>query len=155
MASMSAAVDTVTVASQPIARKDRIDEPASVALQQEMANPIARPGGKAPTEEVNFVGVWAPDTDSCSMRLFRQGTLPAFIYLEGAWAGETFCAFKEKEQTETGWKVVARCANSRERWTANIRLTINGNRLTWTSGRGSQSYTRCDTDVLIADVNRR
>jgi len=155
LVSTSAVVDVVAVASQPSARKDDIDEPQSVALQQEMANPIARPGGKAATEKVNFVGVWAPDTDSCSMRLFRQGTLPTFINLDGAWAGETFCAFKEKEQTETGWKVVARCASSRERWTANIRLTVNGNRLTWTSGRGTQSYTRCETDVLMADVNRR
>jgi len=155
LASTSTAVDVVAVASQPFARKDDIDEPQSVALQQEMADPIARPGGKAATEKVNFVGVWAPDPGSCTMRLFRQGTLPTFINLDGAWAGETFCAFKEKEQTETGWKVVARCASSRERWTANIRLTVNGNRLTWTSGRGTQSYTRCETDVLMADVNRR
>jgi hypothetical protein len=155
LVSTSAVVDVVTLASQPFARKDDIDEPQSAALQQELTNPTARPGSKVATQKVNFVGVWAPDADSCSMRLFRQGTLPTFIYLDGAWAGETFCAFKEREQTETGWKVVARCASSRERWTANVRLTVNGNHLTWTSGRGTQSYARCETDVLMADVNRR
>jgi hypothetical protein len=155
LASTSAVVDVVAVASQPFARKDDIDEPQTLAPRQEMGNPIVHPAGKAPSERVNIVGVWAPDPGSCSMRLFRQGTLPTFINLDGAWAGETFCVFKEKEETETGWKIVARCASSRERWTANVRLTVNGNRLTWTSGRGTQSYTRCETDVLMADVNRR
>jgi hypothetical protein len=155
LASTSAVLDVGTASSQPFARKGDVDEPQSMALQQEIANPIVRSGDKVTTEKANFVGVWAPDTDSCSVSLFRQGRLPTFIYLDGAWAGDTFCAFKEKEQTETGWRVVARCASSRERWSANIGLTVNGNRLTWTSGRGTQSYARCETDVLMAGLSKR
>jgi hypothetical protein len=97
-----------------------------------------------------IVGVWAPDGGTCSARNFRAGVLAAVINADGAWAGETFCAFKNKKQTETGWRVVAKCSNPRERWTTNVRLTVHDNRLTWTSKRGIQIYTRCAPDVLMA-----
>jgi hypothetical protein len=97
-----------------------------------------------------IVGVWAPDAGNCSARNFREGLLPTVITGEGAWAGETFCIFKNKEQTETGWRVVAKCSNQREQWTSNVRLTISENRLTWTSKRGTQIYTRCAPEVLMA-----
>ena len=89
-------------------------------------------------KKATIVGVWAPDAGTCSARNFRERVLPAVINTDGAWAGETFCLFKNKTQTETGWKVVAECSNPRERWTANVRLTVDGNRLTWTSKRGTQ-----------------
>jgi hypothetical protein len=101
-------------------------------------------------KKVTIVGVWAPDAGNCSARNFRAGVLPAVINAEGAWAGETFCAFKNQKQTETGWRVVAKCSNPRERWTVNVRLTVQDNRLTWTSKRGTQTYTRCPPDVLMA-----
>jgi hypothetical protein len=103
-------------------------------------------------KRATIVGVWAPDAGTCSARNFRQGILPAVINTDGAWAGETFCVFKNKVQTESGWTVVAQCSNPRERWTANVRLTLDGNRLTWTSKRGTQAYTRCATDVLMAEA---
>jgi hypothetical protein len=97
-----------------------------------------------------FVGVWAPDAGTCSARNLRDGVLPAVISTDGAWAGETFCMFTNKKQTEEGWNVVAKCSNPRERWTASVRLAIKDNRLTWTSKRGAQVYTRCAPDVLMA-----
>ena len=102
-------------------------------------------------KKATIVGVWAPDAGTCSARNFRERILPAVINTDGAWAGDTFCLFKNKTQTETGWKVVAECSNPRERWTANVRLTVDGNRLTWMSKRGTQAYTRC-TDVLMAEA---
>jgi len=96
-----------------------------------------------------FVGVWAPDAGTCSARNLRDGVLPAVISTDGAWAGETFCMFTNKKQTEAGWNVVAKCSNPRERWTANVRLAVKDNRLTWTSKRGAQAYTRCAPDVLM------
>jgi hypothetical protein len=104
------------------------------------------------TNEVitTFVGVWAPDAGTCSARDFRNGLLPAVLSADGAWAGETFCMFTNKTQTQTGWNVVAKCSSPTERWTANVRLTVKNDRLTWTSKRGTQSYSRCAPDVRTA-----
>jgi hypothetical protein len=133
-------------------------ELSSVATIEHQEPTIAEPlapaheDGASPelAKKATFVGVWAPDAATCSARNFREGLLPAVINSEGAWAGETFCVFKAKSQSEAGWRVTAQCSNPRERWTANIRLTVAGDRLTWTSKRGTQAYTRCDTDVLMA-----
>jgi hypothetical protein len=101
-------------------------------------------------KSVTIVGVWAPNPGTCSARDFREGALPAVISNDGAWAGETFCMFSNKKQTETGWNVVAKCSSPKERWTANVRLVLKDNQLTWTSRRGTQAYTRCAPDVLMA-----
>jgi hypothetical protein len=103
-----------------------------------------------PGKSATIVGVWAPNPGTCSARDFREGALPAVISTDGAWAGETFCMFSNKKQTETGWSVVAKCSSPKERWTANVRLTVKDNRLIWTSRRGTQAYTRCPSDVLMA-----
>jgi hypothetical protein len=102
--------------------------------------------------EATIVGVWVPDTTACSMRAFREGLLPTIINTEGAWAGETFCVFKKRNQTEAGWTLVADCSNSRERWTTHVRLTIKGDRLLWASKRGTQAYSRCAPDFLLAEA---
>jgi hypothetical protein len=115
-----------------------------------VAQPHGDPAGSHAVKRDAIVGIWAPDAATCSARDFQDGVLPAVINIDGAWAGETSCVFQDKKQTETGWRVVAKCSNPRERWTANVRLTVNGNRLTWTSRRGSQTYTRCPSDVLMA-----
>jgi hypothetical protein len=106
----------------------------------------------AAVADSSIVGVWVPDASACSVRAFREGLLPTVINMEGAWAGETFCMFKKRSQTEAGWTLTADCSNSRERWTTHVRLTINGNRLTWASKRGTQAYTRCAPDSLLAEV---
>lgn len=100
----------------------------------------------------SIVGVWSPDGGTCSARNFKDGTLPTVINAEGAWAGETFCIFTKRKETETGWRVVAKCSTPRARWTSNVRLTVNDNRLTWTSERGTQAYARCAADVLMAQA---
>jgi len=97
-----------------------------------------------------FVGIWGIDASACSPQRNRKGFLPAVIDGEGAWAGETFCTFKRKKHTAVGWDVVANCSNTHERWTANVRLIINGEQLTWTSERGSISYLRCQRGLGVA-----
>ncbi len=97
-----------------------------------------------------FVGIWAVDASACSPRLNRNGFLPAVIDRTGAWAGETFCTFERKKHTAKGWDVVANCVNTHDRWTANVRLTISGDQLTWTSERGSASYLRCQPGLGLA-----
>ena len=100
-----------------------------------------------------IAGIWAPDTSSCSLRDFRQGLLPTIINTDGAWAGETFCTFKNQTRTDNGLRVVATCASATEQWTTQVRLTINkSGKLTWASKRGTQTYTRCTPDLRMADV---
>jgi hypothetical protein len=101
-------------------------------------------------ERAAIVGVWAPDAGTCSVRDFRDGVLPTVITNEGAWAGEAFCIFTKRTEMEKGWRAVAKCSTPRESWTAHIRLKINDNRLIWTSERGTQAYSRCGPDVLMA-----
>jgi hypothetical protein len=102
--------------------------------------------------QVAIAGVWAPDAGSCSLRDFRKGLLPTVINSDGAWAGETFCMFKNHKETEQGWSVVAACSNSRDQWTTRVSLTVKGERLVWTSRRGTQTYTRCAPDFMVADL---
>lgn len=99
----------------------------------------------------SIIGIWAPDASSCSLRDFRQGLLPTIINTDGAWAGETFCTFTNLKQTPTGWRLVANCVNAEEQWTAQVRLMIKGDRLTWASGRGTQVYRRCTPDFRTAE----
>jgi hypothetical protein len=99
-----------------------------------------------------IVGVWAPDASPCTARNFREGFLPTIINTDGAWAGETFCIFRNQKKTETGWGVIANCSNNRERWTAQVRLSVKGDRLIWASKRGVQVYTRCTRDFLMAEA---
>jgi uncharacterized membrane protein len=97
-----------------------------------------------------FVGVWGVDASACSPRLNRGGFLPTVIDSGGASAGETFCNFQRKKRTAQGWDVVASCSNTRDRWTANVRLMLVGEQLIWTSERGSQSYLRCQPALGVA-----
>jgi hypothetical protein len=98
------------------------------------------------------VGVWSPEGGVCSARDFQRGVLPAVISADGAWAGDTFCVFRKKQQTESGWRVLAECSSPRERWTSNVRLSVSENRLVWTSQRGTETYARCAADVLMAQA---
>jgi hypothetical protein len=59
----------------------------------------------------SFVGIWGADASACSARLNRKGLLPAVIDGEGAFAGETSCAFKSRKQVAGAWEVVAACAS--------------------------------------------
>jgi hypothetical protein len=151
-------VEVTTSASQPITPKVGDGEIEAKPPRQDIgaADPPAPPHEDRTNPDLmkkaTIVGVWAPNAGTCSARDFRERVLPAVINTDGAWAGETFCIFKNKNQTERGWRVVAECSNPRERWTANVQLTVNGDRLTWTSKRGTQTYTRCATDVLIAEA---
>jgi hypothetical protein len=96
-----------------------------------------------------MLGVWAPDGSGCALRDFRQGLLPTIINADGAWAGNTFCTFTNRKQTDTGWRVVAHCSNAEQQWTTKVDFTIKGDRLIWASKRGTQIYTRCPPDFLM------
>jgi hypothetical protein len=153
--------------AEPIQRVATLDPPlappdATGDLRAEAAREGERPtqAPQQPTVKANapmasveptprtFVGTWAADASACASRPTRL--LPAVIDNDGARAGETFCAFKKKTQDGAAWNVVATCSNPRERWTANVRLVVDGERLRWSSQRGSQTYVRCGQKVLMA-----
>lgn len=100
----------------------------------------------------SFVGHWAPNTRACTPQLNRDGLLPATINDQGAWAGETACMFRRKQQNGNVWTMAATCSNDRSRWAANVRLEVRGDRLTWSSERGSQTYVRCRQGQLFAQA---
>jgi NAD(P)H-flavin reductase len=105
-----------------------------------------------PAKEMVVAGVWAPDPSACVSAQNRKRLIPAVITADGASAGDTFCAFKRKKQTESGLDVVANCSNAKQRWTARVRLTVNGNRLVWSSERGTQAYLRCEPHLRMAEA---
>ena len=99
-----------------------------------------------------IVGIWSPEAGACSVRDFRRGAQLTVISNDGAWAGDTFCMFRRKQQIEAGWRMAANCSNPRESWTSNVRLTVKGNRSMWASQRGAQLYARCTPDLEMAQA---
>ena len=111
--------------------------------------PDSMPAAPADTTTA-VIGIWVSDRNSCSLREFRQGALPTIISMDGALAGDTFCAFTSHTPTDNGLRVVATCANADRQWTTQVSLSAKGDRLTWVSKRGTQVYTRCRPDFLVA-----
>lgn len=154
----------VTEISDPIAGLiDRVSsssdipaEPPVEAAAQDSAPQAAADDGAAaenpavvPRHDVQraaplgIAGVWAPDAGSCSARNAREGFLQAIISEHGARAGKTSCVFKNQRRMQSDWRLLANCTNGRERWSSNVRLVVKGDRLIWTSERGTQAYLRC------------
>ena len=117
-------------------------------------NPAPDPPDSVPAAPADtttaVIGIWVSDRNSCSLREFRQGALPTIISMDGALAGDTFCAFRNHTQTDNVLRVVATCANADRQWTTQVSLSAKGDRLIWTSKRGTQVYTRCRPDFLVA-----
>src|SRR5262249_36985447 len=131
-----------------VAKPEGAPQPVTTSVQA-MPDTVATPAGaplvlasdaaaspnpdRGAADKSTVVGVGAPDAGTCSARVFKDGTLPTVINAEGAWAGETFCIFTKRTETDNGWRVVAKCSTPRESWTSLVRLTVHDNRLIWTS----------------------
>ena len=139
----AAAAEPMPLAAAPLPPAAPIDR-ASLALEH--GTEPARPASEA------FVGVWSTNPGACSARPSRNGALLAAIDESGAWAGTTRCAFRDRRRTAEGWSLTAQCASPRERWTARVRLRMDGPRLHWASQRGSQTYTRCERRLVTAEA---
>ena len=99
------------------------------------------------THSVGFTGVWAPTASACSPKSNRRQLLPAVINQDGAWAGEVTCTFRQMRREGNVAVASSSCSNGQKRWTAKVRIAVEGDRLTWSSERGSQSYVRCNSRV--------
>jgi hypothetical protein len=106
--------------------------------------PQAEPRPVAPlVERAAFVGIWGPNPVACGQRQRRRGFLPATITEDGAKAGRTICRFRNNRREGSAWTMAADCSERGRRWTSQVRLLVEHDRLTWTSGKGQANYIRC------------
>jgi hypothetical protein len=119
----------------------------------------ARSAGPEPVDapepqaaEHPFTGVWAANERACSPQLKRGGYLPTIINTEGAWAGETTCAFKSTKRDGSAFVVSAVCSDPYKSWRSLVRLTVHDGRLTWKSQSGSRTYVRCGQGQARTDI---
>ena len=92
----------------------------------------------------SIAGKWASHPSACSGSAKRRTAhLPLTIDQRGARAGGASCSFRRTAQDGNRWSVAATCTSDSETWDANVRLVLAGNKLTWSSERGAQTYTRC------------
>lgn len=124
--------------------------PRLVSLRTDLPSqgkPSAETAAPAPVqslgERAEFVGTWGPTGAACGARSRRRGYIPATITPEGAKAGRTICSFRDGHRFGNVWQMAADCSERGRRWSSQVRLVVEGDRLTWTSGKGASSYVRC------------
>ena len=93
--------------------------------------------GAANASDIRFVGEWGVDAAQC-----RQS--PLAITVRRAEASGAACEFQSTRRAGANvWRLQAACASDTEKWNANIRFTLAGKKLTWSSERGTLTYARC------------
>jgi hypothetical protein len=138
------APSTAQPASAPRAPVPAAAPPSSVAAAT--SPPAVAPLPRQPTlatAGADHVGLWGPTPDACGARSRRRGFLPATITQDHAQAGRTLCTFRDGHRVGAAWVVAAECSDRGRHWSSQVRLTVDGDRLTWSSGRGTSTYVRC------------
>lgn len=118
-----------------------------VALKQDrdvVARADAPAAASPPIEPAAYVGVWGPNEVACRRGARRRGYIPARITENGARAGNTVCTFRDGRRMGASWSVAASCSDGGRRWTSQVKLIVDGDRLTWSSAKGDASYVRCN-----------
>ncbi|MHB2209932.1 peptidase inhibitor family I36 protein [Methylobacterium sp. CM6257] len=113
------------------------DAPAATAAA------IARPPASPSLVNTEYVGVWGPTPAACGAPSRRRGYIPAIITADRARAGRTICTFHDTHRVGNTWVTSAECTDRGRRWSSQVRLTVEGDHLTWSSNRGSATYLRC------------
>ncbi|WP_019906969.1 hypothetical protein [Methylobacterium sp. 77] len=118
----------------------------AVALKQDLEAASRIDGGATaspPIEPAAYVGLWGPNEIACRRGARRRGYIPARITEGGARAGNTVCTFRDGRRLGASWSVAASCSDGGRRWSSQVKLVVDGDRLTWSSPRGDASYIRC------------
>lgn len=132
------------VAAVPSAPQLKLVPVAVTAPAPEALAPPEPPRPAAPVlERAAYVGVWGPNAVACGQRQRRRGFLPATITEEGAKAGRTVCRFRNNRRDGSAWTMAADCSERGRRWTSQVRLVVDQDRLTWSSPKGLANYIRC------------
>lgn len=108
-------------------------------LAPSLPPPTARRSPEAPAPRL--AGTWAVSAAACDRR--NAAYMPIVIDAKGAKAGSSSCAFGTTRRDGNRFAIAARCRSGAERWSANVRLVVEGRRLTWSSERGTETYQRC------------
>jgi DNA-binding helix-hairpin-helix protein with protein kinase domain len=102
-----------------------------------LSSPIAERANAIPL----FAGGWRPENDLCGSD--RDGP-PLRITRGHAETAAGRCDFDTiQAESESAWRVRAKCSANGETWQANIQLRVTGPLLTWESERGRAQYLRC------------
>jgi len=100
---------------------------------------LTAPDAKAAkTSDISFVGTWGVDVAECGKSPVKMTARRA------ADTSGTACEFRSTQRESSNvWRVRALCTNEGEHWNANIRFTLSGSKLTWSSELGTATYVRC------------
>lgn len=116
---------------------------AEAATTDTPASPAVAVSRTPDPERADFVGIWGPTQAACQAPSRRHGYIQAKISLGGAKAGRTVCNFRDSRRTGNAWVMAADCSDRGRRWSSQVRLTVEGDRLTWSSTKGASAYVRC------------
>ncbi len=130
----------MAAAAAPPAPQTAAAAPA-VANARPVPAPVPAPAVASAAAE--YVGVWGPTPEACGARSRRRGYIPATITQDRARAGRTLCLFHDMRRSGAAWVTAAECSDRGRRWSSQVRLLVEGDRLTWTSSKGTSTYIRC------------
>lgn len=116
---------------------------APAAAPSSTAAAIAPPPASPGLANAEYVGVWGPTPAACGAPSRRRGYIPATITPDRARAGRTICTFHDTHRLGNTWVTSAECTDRGRHWSSQVRLTVEGDHLTWSSNRGSTTYLRC------------
>ena len=87
-----------------------------------------------------FAGSWAVQRSDCDS---SGSPPPVLISSRQAESLDTVCEFRDVRREGSSWWVDGRCRDKQSDWKAQIKLTLDGATLTWSSQRGTARYFRC------------
>ena len=103
----------------------------------------------AASAEANPLHQLRRDLGALGQRLFAEVQQPSAAsgrdQRGGRLGGRSLVPLPALKQAGNTALITSTCTDGRQRWTANIRLAVDGDRLVWSSERGSQTYVRCDS----------
>lgn len=127
-----------------------LDPPSAASPGRAQQAQVAQPSAPAPLPRpapapmyAEYVGIWGPTQSACGHRSRRRGYIPATITQDQARAGRTVCTFHDMRRSGGTWVTAAECSDRGRHWSSQVRLTVDDDRLIWSSSRGTVTYTRC------------
>jgi hypothetical protein len=126
------------------AQKDRAELPtlAKESLRALIAA-VTDTKPKSKTTTPGLVGRWATSPNACISGMQRRRSLLTYISTRGARAGNTICTFTRISRRAGKLHIAASCSDRKTTWKSKFILSPSGERLAWSTGKGSTNYVRC------------
>jgi hypothetical protein len=150
--------ENVQLASRPTSLPSEMMPGRSDPVQAHSEGAVAMPLAKAvlrglvdtivdnereQTKPAGPYGTWAVSRNMCSSKMQRKGHLLTYITPRGARAGDTSCTFDRSTRGTQALQVTASCSDGKATWKSKVTLSASGDRLVWSSEKGSSTYVRC------------